>query len=99
MAKLTYAAYVSEQLRPYSKQEQQTMRKQYWGERERVYRYDTYATYAKVRRLTYDDPPELYAELMEQPWHKPVVGAVFAAGVFTWFIGAITLGSLGGKKD
>jgi hypothetical protein len=49
--------------------------------------------------LTYDDPPELYAELMEQPWHKPVVGAVFAAGVFTWFIGAITLGSLGGKKD
>ncbi len=79
MAKLTYAAYVSEQLRPYSKQEQQTMRKHYWGERERVYRYDTYATYAKVRNLTYDDPPELYAELMEQPWHKPVVGAVFCS--------------------
>lgn len=99
MARITYAAWVSQELSGYSKLEQQTKRKEYWGDRERIFKYDQYAAYCKSRRQTPDSPPADYWEVMEQPWHKPAGIAVGALGVFAWFLGSIVTRSTGENND
>lgn len=86
--KLTYAGYVSQKIKPFSKEQQQELRGLYFSNSGKIKQYDTYKAYCKEHKLDYDSPPDGYWESKEEPWHKPAGWAMV--------IGAYALMALGG---
>lgn len=98
MKRLPYAAWVRQQLDKMPEELRQAARAEYYSDSGKIAKWDLYKADCKAQKLDYDGPPEGYWEAKEEPWHKPAGYALGVVGVFTWFLGAIVLGALGGKR-
>lgn len=93
MAKrLPYSAWARLQLENYPEDQRQNLRSDYYSDRGKAEKYDTYKAHCKAQGFEWDAPNEEYWELKKRPWHTPAGVATGLAGVLVWLL----LGLIGG---
>lgn len=95
MAKYPYARYVAEIIRDNPQEDEQEIRKEYFGSRGRVVKYDEYAKFCKAIRHEPDNPPEDYWEWKGNPIATGAGVGIGLLTLFGWFLGGIIGGSTG----